>query len=447
MCDTLVALSSVTVDGNVYFAKNSDREPNEAQSVVCIPAKDYASGSVLRCTYRSIPQVEHTHAIVLSKPFWIWGAEMGANDQGVVIGNEAVFTKVPQEKEPGLIGMDLLRLGLERSDCAYNALLIITKLLEEYGQSGECGYQHKMVYHNSFLICDREEAWVLETAGRQWAAERVKDVRSISNALTIGNHWDLSSDDLVSYAKDKKWCSSRSDFNFAECYSDFLYTTFSDARARQSCTMNLLHNEDRKIELSEMMGYLRTHSRQMQGDWQPGKGVAGASVCMHAGWGPIRISQTTGSMIAALSTASPDTLWFTHTAAPCTSIFTPFWLDNIESSDLDEPKGEYQDGFDFWEHEILHRSILLNFEERIPMIEEERDLAEKRYMVDVIEMNKKDIHQRKALSEAIHKEVRDLRKQWISRVQETRANPSKLSIYHNVWRARNRACHIDQYIK
>ncbi len=39
---------------------------------------------------------------------------MGVNEKGMVIGNEALFTKVKQEKAPGLIGMDLLRLALER---------------------------------------------------------------------------------------------------------------------------------------------------------------------------------------------------------------------------------------------------------------------------------------------------------------------------------------------
>ena len=49
--------------------------------------------------------------MILSKPAWMWGAEMGANDAGVCIGNEAVFTKLNSEKdvEEKLLGMDLLR--------------------------------------------------------------------------------------------------------------------------------------------------------------------------------------------------------------------------------------------------------------------------------------------------------------------------------------------------
>lgn len=31
-------------------------------------------------------QVESTHAVVLSKPSWMWGAEMAANSEGVCIG-------------------------------------------------------------------------------------------------------------------------------------------------------------------------------------------------------------------------------------------------------------------------------------------------------------------------------------------------------------------------
>ena len=95
MCDTFVAIKNSTQDGSVLFGKNSDREPNEAHEVVILPAADYARGATVQCTYLKIPQVEHTSALLLAKPFWMWGAEMGLNEHGVVIGNEALFTRLP----------------------------------------------------------------------------------------------------------------------------------------------------------------------------------------------------------------------------------------------------------------------------------------------------------------------------------------------------------------
>jgi hypothetical protein len=54
MCDTMVALGSATADGAVMFAKNCDREPGER----------------VQCTCVDVPQVETTHATLLSRPFW-----------------------------------------------------------------------------------------------------------------------------------------------------------------------------------------------------------------------------------------------------------------------------------------------------------------------------------------------------------------------------------------
>ena len=446
MCDTLVALSSVTSDGNVLFAKNSDREPNEAQFVLRVPSMDYETGSHVKCTYITIPQVEHTHAIVLSKPFWIWGGEMGANEHGVVIGNEAVFTRVPQEKAPGLIGMDLLRLALERSSTAYDALLIITELIKKYGQAGNCGFEHKMVYHNSFLICDRKEAWVLETAGREWAAVKVKDIRSISNAITIGSEYDLASENLVQYAIDKKWCKSRDDFHFAKCYSDFLYTTFSDAHSRQLCTMENLHSGGKDIHLEDMMNYLRSHSRSEDEADKPEQGLAGASVCMHAGWGPIRVSQTTASMVVELSEDKADTLWFTHTAAPCTSVFVPSWFGKSTITGV-EPGAMYQADSDFWDHEVLHRSLLLDYRNRIGYIREEQKKLEMHHIALAAETSGKGEKECEQCSNSLLENVRKQRKNWIQQIQELPLTKSGLSIYQNTWKKRNRDCGIDAYIK
>ena len=60
MCDTVVALGSVTADGVTLFGKNSDREPNEAHQIVRIPAVDHAPGSTIQCTYlRNSPGRAH----------------------------------------------------------------------------------------------------------------------------------------------------------------------------------------------------------------------------------------------------------------------------------------------------------------------------------------------------------------------------------------------------
>lgn len=134
MCDTLIAAPEVTKNQYTLFAKNSDRPPNEAQYLDWVPARTYSPGESLQCTYIEIPQAEQTSAVLLSRPFWMWGAEMGINQHGLVIGNEAVFSKVSANKEPALLGMDLLRLALERAQSAVQAVEVIVELLEEYGQ-------------------------------------------------------------------------------------------------------------------------------------------------------------------------------------------------------------------------------------------------------------------------------------------------------------------------
>ncbi len=117
MCDTFVALPPATADGVVVFGKNSDRPYDEPQGVEVHPRRAHPPGTTVRCTYLEIPQTEVTAAVLLSRPGWMWGAEMGANEFGVVIGNEAVWTREPLGP-PALLGMDLVRLGLERGASA-----------------------------------------------------------------------------------------------------------------------------------------------------------------------------------------------------------------------------------------------------------------------------------------------------------------------------------------
>ena len=175
MCDTFVATAAATADGSVIFGKNSDREANEAQALEYHPAREYPAGTRLQCTYIEIPQAQDTRAVLLCRPFWMWGAEMGANAAGLVIGNEAVWTRMPLNRKDGLTGMDMLRLALERAGTAEQGVDVLAGLLHDFGQGGICGYRdRRMAYHNSFILADPQTAWVMETAGHFWAAKRIQ---------------------------------------------------------------------------------------------------------------------------------------------------------------------------------------------------------------------------------------------------------------------------------
>ena len=94
MFDTLISCAEVTKNNTAIFAKNSDRAPNEAQHLIWLSAQTHSGGEKVQCTYLEIPQVKETNTVLHSKPFWMWGWEMGANEHGLAIGNEAVFSNI-----------------------------------------------------------------------------------------------------------------------------------------------------------------------------------------------------------------------------------------------------------------------------------------------------------------------------------------------------------------
>ncbi|XP_027978691.1 secernin-3 isoform X1 [Eumetopias jubatus] len=313
-CDTFVALPPATVGNGIIFGKNSDRLCDEVQEVVYFPAAVHDNPREhLQCTYIEIDQVPETYAVVLSRPAWLWGAEMGANEHGVCIGNEAVWGREEVCDEEALLGMDLVRLGLERADTAEKALNVIVDLLEKYGQGGNCS-ESTMVfsYHNSFLIADRNEAWILETAGKYWAAEKVREgVRNISNQLSITIKIDREHPDMRNYAKQKGWWDGKKEFDFAATYSYLDTAKMMISPGRYCEGYKLLNKHKGNITFETMMEILR--------DKPSGINMEGEFL-------------TTASMVSILPQDSslPCIHFFTGTPDPERSIFKPFiFVPNI----------------------------------------------------------------------------------------------------------------------
>jgi len=186
-CDTFALGKDYFIGHQTFLCKNSDRPLGEAQPLLYAAAADHAPGETLRCTHLTLPQAEHTYAVLGSKPYWIWGFEMGANEKGLFIGNEAQGSRCPAESEEGLLGMDLLRLALERTATAREAIALLGTFLSQYGQNANANVRYDRRYENSYLLVDPEEIWLMETAGRQWAATVTPSQTTMTSAQRTWN--------------------------------------------------------------------------------------------------------------------------------------------------------------------------------------------------------------------------------------------------------------------
>src|SRR5262249_12336214 len=198
--------------GGGILGKNRDGVPAEGQHVRVYREPDWEKGGTVRCQYVTLPQARHTRRVLGSQPFWLWGFEHGVNERGVAIGNEAIWTKAPRQSV-GLLGMDLIRLGLERGGTAREALEVMTALLEQHSQGGSPRHNEPKAacYDSSFILADPVEAWVLENSGRDWVARRLRGAYSISNAPCVGGDFDLASSSL----------RGRKEFDFARDLGEY----------------------------------------------------------------------------------------------------------------------------------------------------------------------------------------------------------------------------------
>lgn len=320
VCDTLCARGAC----GTIFAKNSDRPVGEVQLVGPHPRR--AAGGTLYTQYLGVPD-EGAAATVLARPTWLWGAEHGVNEHGVAIGNELVFTVVDPHAQPdALIGMDLVRLGLERGRSADESLAVMTGLLDRYGQGGVADASADSPYFSSFLIADPRSAWVLETAGVLWAAKPVGPTAAISNRLSLRDDWTRGAAALPPGEDFDRWRDPATP------------TSLADVRLAASRRFLAAYDPDRSPP-SAVAAHLRDHGR---GPWgAPGAGDvpqpppapdAGDPGCFTVCWHLRGYQATTSSMIAALPAEAgmPVRAWAAP-GSPCVSVYLPLLLSGEEA--------------------------------------------------------------------------------------------------------------------
>ncbi len=332
MCDTLCLIT----EHGTFFAKNSDRPVGEAQTLFI--EEERPPNHILPAQYISI---EDTGSLpcLLSRPTWLWGAEHGINSKHVAVGNEKIYTiDDPYVVPSALIGMDLVRLALERASCSKEALREIEWLLSAYGQGGVADRQAMEPYWSSFLIADPYEAWIVETSAKTWAAkcidlqETSTATACISNRVTLSADWDISSSNVPVGSDFDEWRNKEAPTAHADIRLESSRKFLESISGEASNTRYTGNIEAIKGTASLFAAHLRDHGTGPWGNPLSSATQAvpppeyslpdgtGVSICMH-----IRGYQATAaSMIAFLPAekASPSLCWVAL-GSPCCSVFVP----------------------------------------------------------------------------------------------------------------------------
>lgn len=335
MCDTLILHNNSGKP--LVFGKNSDRHPEEPQSLVyCAPR---APGTI--SIRESIVYNDKGYAFLLSKPSWMAGGEMGINSQGLAIGNEAVFSRFKAD-ESGVLGMDILRAALSACAGAKEAVDFITLFVEKHAQGGNGAYKGKLVYSNSFLAADPEEAYIVETAGNRWAWRKAMIADAISNTYCIESDYkrlDNQTRKEIAPVNERAACSDEADpgrkgerNSWKKHVEDQKYLFFTKGEQRRSISLAGLMRaaavasggglsapaqSSSEATLASILSILRSH----EGAPKPGPLVGRMkNICVHPGIYPK--SATTASM-AIEYLPGGAIVWYTGSSYPCISLYKP----------------------------------------------------------------------------------------------------------------------------
>lgn len=385
--DAIVSRGQATVDGHSLFGQNLNGPVTSSFSLCLTHGRDFVLGEMSGTPRVNVPQVKRTYSVLGVRPEDSWGYRVGLNSEQVAAGCISLLARL-RENKPGLTGPELVRLVLERSRSARQAVDILTDLMNRYGQGGHVGGSAESGRDHAFLVADPCDAYLVETAGSHWAVQEIREVRAVASLRTIRQDWDRIAHAFVEESiKSGSWPEDGSKLDFAGALGEGPSHNPSAVR-RWARAMLLLQEQNGHIDLGTMRRVLRDHGGESEeGPWTPTHTHAAASICRHPVPLPVTPSATQLSFLTSLrehQCAAP--LAWVAFGPPCLSVYFPIFLtgelpsaltstgpdsvagqlrklqsvDNTPvdgASDLRELLDKLQADFDQWTEDYLQKAI------------------------------------------------------------------------------------------
>ncbi|MCQ2146650.1 MAG: C69 family dipeptidase [Bacteroidales bacterium] len=247
-CTSFIVGKKASADGSVMVTYNDDSY-GKFGYLCHYPAGKHAKGEMRKIynwengTYLGeIPEARETFNVI------------GNINQFQLCITETTFTGRDElVAHEGILDYgSLIYIALQRCKTAREAISLMTSLVDEYGyySSGE-----------SFSICDKEEAWIMEMIGKGkgdkgavWVAVRIPDdcISGHANQSRITtfplNDKDncIYSKDVISFARQKGYFSGKDEeFSFRDAYNPL---DFSGIRACDARVWSFFQKHDKSMD-------------------------------------------------------------------------------------------------------------------------------------------------------------------------------------------------------
>jgi secernin len=290
--------------------------------------------------------------------------------------------------------------------------------VEAFGQGGNCQMMGNFYFDTGLLIGDRREAYVVNCAGRYWAARRVEELMAISNRYQITDDWDLSSLKPENGAKP----------SFRALFADEKREAEVAALQRECRALELLQQRKGSITVQDMADILRDVGEDPDTYNIPDDPLP-TRLCMHAGPYEARFWHATGAMITD-SSEQGVLVWMTATSATDLSCFKPLFFEASMPDIGLPPEGTHTAGSLWWKHERLHRRAVADYHALKPEIRGDFDLLEKEFFAEGPGLKKAATHVKSEFVLDSWRRAEEVTDRWIEKLERR-----NYFIQHDAYRA------------